>query len=177
MSSIAVDTGREFGPFQPSKGSIPFWDTVADTLPSGASASFLGTAKALTGVTIGTDAGGHPITISPEGAVFAPNPWDQVSLAGHLLPGVCSAKGLPTLAVDKKKAGGVDGATITVQGYLPGPIEIESLIWTPGQWAEWQTIIAAIWRKPAKKSKVSDLAISVYTPGLDWLGINSSKSL
>lgn len=155
-----------------SPGAIPFWDSVASPTPAGAIPGFTGTGTVLSGTTIGTDVNGRAVTISPEGALYAPNIWDQVWLAGHKLPGVCSAKGLPTLKIDAKKAGGVDGATITVQGYLPGPIEIESLIWTPDQWSLWQQIIGDIWRIPGKHSKTSDLAVPISSPGLDWLKIN-----
>ncbi len=152
-------------------GAIAFWDSVASPAPAGASTGFFGKGLNLPGTSIGTDARGKVITISPEGSLYAPSEWDQVWLNWQQLPGKCSAKGLPMLAVDKKKAGGVDGATITVQGYLPGPIEIESLIWTPEQWDKWQEIIDFIWRRPSKKSKVSELAVQISSPGLDWLGI------
>lgn len=152
-------------------GAIAFWDSVATPSPAGAPQNIGSAGKGLQGTTIGTDANGRPLVISPEGPLYATSEWDQVWLNWQQLPGVCSAKGLPTLAIDKKKAGGVDGAAITVQGYLPGPIEIESLIWTPAQWDKWQEIIGFIWRTPAKKSKISDLAIQISSPGLDWLGI------
>lgn len=152
--------------------AIAFWDEVASPAPAGASTGFFGKGLTLPGTAVGTDATGKVISISPEGALYAPNVWDQVWLNWQQLPGKCSAKGLPMLAIDKKKAGGVDGATITVQGYLPGPIEIESLIWTPQQWTKWQEIIDFIWRKPTqRKSKVSELAVQISAPGLDWLGI------
>lgn len=108
-----------------------------------------------------------------EGPVTAPNPWDNVWLAGICMPGLCSVKGLPTLAFDKKKGAGVDGATITVNGYLPGPVDIECKMWTPGQWELFQHMAETIWTKPNKgKIATDDLARSISHPGLTLWGIS-----
>lgn len=115
-----------------------------------------------------------PVPQVATGLTFAQDPWDIVILGGSYLPGICRVDGLPTLAVDKKKAGGVDGATITVNGYLPGPIDIVCTMWTGPQWDHFQVISPRIWRKPNKgKTKASELAISVSHPALDLWGISS----
>jgi hypothetical protein len=107
-----------------------------------------------------------------EGPVFPPNPWDTVSFGGDAkLPGVCKIKGLPMLAFDRKKAGGVDGATITVNGYLPGPIEVECMIWMPDQYKQLRSVVPLIWRKPNKKEKASELAKPLIHPAVEPLGI------
>lgn len=106
-----------------------------------------------------------------EGPTFMPNPWDQAFFNGNPLPGKWTVQGLPTLAVDKKKHAGVDGAAITVQGYVPGPIEIEGLIWTRAQWNIFQVHAPNIWRKPTKKAKLSTLAVTIDHPGLALWGI------
>lgn len=116
-----------------------------------------------------------PVTSTADGPPgLAPeDPWDVCILAGFVLPGLCTVKGAPTLSFDKKKGGGVDGATITVNGYLPGPIEIELLMWTDGQWQDFQNFVAPkIWRKPNKKSKASELAVDVSHPAFDLWGIS-----
>lgn len=128
---------------------IPFWDDYSSFVDAN-------------GITTG----------SAEGPLYAPNPWDQVWLNWQQLPGVCKATGLPMLGIDKKHSNGVNGLTLTVNGYLPGPLEIESLIWTPQQWAQWQEIIPFIWQKPnSGKTKGADLAVMISTPALDFLGI------
>lgn len=108
-----------------------------------------------------------PLPSIAEGPTFAPDSWDVITIGGQRLPGVAVVKGAPTLAFDKKKAGGVDGATITVNGYLPGPIEIEVTIWTDAQWTVMQEVADLIWRKPNKKTKASDLALTLSNPRTD----------
>jgi hypothetical protein len=112
-----------------------------------------------------------------EGKDYPDNPWDRVRLGGVYLPGVSTVKGLPTLSFDKKKAGGVDGATITVNGYLPGPIDVECRMWTPSQWKLFQDNVAPrIWRLPNKDSRKipgDALAMDISHPSLDVWKISS----
>lgn len=110
-------------------------------------------------------------TLGGEGPTFSRNPWDTVYFNGVQLPGIWKVQGLPTLAVDKKKHAGVDGAAITVQGYIPGPVELEGLLTTFDQWDFFQQIATQIWRKPTKKAKLSDLAVTVDHPALLLWGI------
>jgi hypothetical protein len=105
------------------------------------------------------------------GQPFLSNPWDVVFFNGDPLPGKWSVQGLPTLAVDRKKHAGVDGAAITVNGYIPGPVELEGLLWTPDQWEFFQAKAPDIWRKPTKKAKLSDLAVTIDHPALALWGI------
>jgi hypothetical protein len=105
--------------------------------------------------------------------LYAPDPWDTVKIGGIQLPGLCSVKGEPTLAFDKKKAGGVDGATITVNGYLPGPVTIECLLWTPKQLAKMEEIAPLLWTKPNKKSTAKELAKPIVNPAFALWGIAS----
>lgn len=111
-----------------------------------------------------------PVPTTAQGNLYADDPWDTVRLGGRYLPGICTVRGLPTLSFDKKKAGGIDGATITVNGYLPGPIEIDVLLWTQEQWALMQEIAPLIWTRPNKKSTAADLAIAISHPGLGLWG-------
>jgi hypothetical protein len=107
------------------------------------------------------------------GPLYSSNPWDIVFIGGQPLPGICKVHGLPTLAFDKKKSGGVDGAVITVNGYIPGPIEVEVVIWTQEQWETFIAIAPSLWRKPGKKTKAKDIAQTISHPGLDTWGINA----
>jgi hypothetical protein len=109
--------------------------------------------------------------LTDEGPTFSEDAWDSVFIGGEQLPGICSVKGQPTLAFDKKKAGGVDGATITVNGYLPGPIEIEVLLWTGAQLVEMELLTPKIWRKPNKKTDAKELARPVSHPAFALWGI------
>jgi hypothetical protein len=111
--------------------------------------------------------------LNGSGPTFATNPWDLVYVSGQPLPGLCKVRGLPTLAFDKKKSGGSDGAVITVNGYIPGPIEVECLLWTREQWSFFQVIAAQIWTKPAKKTEAAKLAVAISHPALDLWGINA----
>jgi hypothetical protein len=112
-----------------------------------------------------------PVPGVASGPLYAPDPWDTVTIGGEQLPGICSVKGEPTLAFDKKKAGGVDGATITINGYLPGPITIECLIWTAEQWRTLWQLAAKIWTKPNKKTAAKALAKPIRNPAFALWGI------
>lgn len=118
-----------------------------------------------------------PVSGTAEGPDYAPDPWDTAFVGGVQLPGICSVKGTPTLAFDKKKANGVDGATITVNGYLPGAVDLECLLWTDSQWQIMQAIAPKLWRKPNKKTKIKELALSVSHPGLALWDINAAVLL
>jgi hypothetical protein len=106
------------------------------------------------------------------GPTFMTNEWDVAWFNGQPLPGKWSVSGFPTLAVDKKKHAGVDGASITVQGYVPGPVELEGLIWTDEQWQFFQALTPDIWRKPTKKALLATLAVDVTHHGLTTWGIS-----
>jgi hypothetical protein len=107
------------------------------------------------------------------GPTYMSNPWDLVYIGGDPIPGLCKVHGLPTLAFDKKKSGGSDGAVITVNGYVPGPIEIEVLLWTQDQWEFFQVLAPKIWRKPSKKTKAKDVALTIDHPAFQLWGINA----
>lgn len=106
-----------------------------------------------------------------EGPDYPDNPWDTVTLNGERLPGLCSVEGLPTLKIDQKKKGGSDSVSLTQTGYLPGPINITCVIWTLSHWTILQRLASSIWRKPNRKSKLSELAISIEHPALSLWGL------
>jgi hypothetical protein len=118
------------------------------------------------------DASAGTLFAGGEGPDYAENPWQTVTINGQKLPGLCKAEGLPTLKIDQKKKGGADSITFTATGYLPGPINIECMIWTLSQWQIFQKIAAGIWRKPNRKSKAADLAVTIEHPGLTLWGIS-----
>lgn len=106
-----------------------------------------------------------------EGPTFSDNPWDIVFLNGEPMPGLCSVKAEPTIHFDKKKPGGVDGLTITGQGYIPGPVQIQVMLWTADQWEFFQAIAAKIWTKPQRGGV--QRAIDIKHPGTDLWRINA----
>ena len=107
-------------------------------------------------------------------ALYSDHPWDTAWMAGKRLPGLCEvANGLTEIGIDLKKPDGRDGSTITVKGYKPGKFEISCTTWTETQWNELQAIIAVIWRRPHKGSKIASLAYDVSHPALQLLGVHS----
>jgi hypothetical protein len=99
-----------------------------------------------------------------EGPLYAPNPHDLVILGGLKLPGKCEVKALPSEEVGREKAPGRDGASIILQGYLPGPIDIAVLLWTPRQWEVFQEVMELVWVKPGKiSSGFSNRGVNFYS--------------
>lgn len=117
------------------------------------------------------DDNGGGTVLYGEGPTFAQNPWDVVFLNGDPLPGLCKVKATPTVKFDTKKPGGVDGLTITGQGYLPGPVDIEVVLWTQEQWEFFQAIADKIWIKPRRGQSLK--AIDISHPGTDLWKIKS----
>lgn len=163
---------------------VSFWDTIATPQPAGTRLGVGASGQGLQGTTIGTDAKGNPIVISPEGPLYAPNEWDEVYLGAYLLPGICTVKGTSIVSADVKKPLGVDGATITVRGYMPASVEIEMTLWTPAQWTQWQKILPFVWRPPGKPNALGvqldphlrsadSLALSTWSPALNSLHISN----
>lgn len=85
-----------------------------------------------------------------EGPVYMPNVWDTLFIRGIQIPGKVEVRALPEQQVDVQKAPARDGATATWQGYMPGPIDIEVLLWTRPQYEAWQEVIAQLWPRPGK---------------------------
>lgn len=100
---------------------------------------------------------GNPM-FNGSGPTFMPNPKDLIILNDVPMPGKCKIHGLPMLGIDKKKNGGTDGLAMTATGYLPGPIELETVIWTQAQWEFFQAGVPSWWTKPNKKQKISNKA-------------------
>lgn len=85
-----------------------------------------------------------------EGPDYPPNPVDRVRIGGKLLPGICTVRALPTQVTDLQKPVGADSARLMLQGYLPGPIDIELFMWKRSQWDVWQKLLPLLWPKPGK---------------------------
>jgi hypothetical protein len=132
----------------------------------------------------------RPPTFFGTGPTFLPNPWDTVVLDGKALPGKCSIRCEPQVRIDEKKPPGVDGARLTLLGYLPGPIEISIVMWTQAQWEEYVGRLPKIWRLPNKASanvkataKLLNISLEeaqlwesshkIYHPSLEGLGVHA----
>jgi hypothetical protein len=139
---------------------IPFIDLPDQVLQNGVSLPRRG-------------ADGSPILYGTGPLFMTDDPWSLAFLAGDPLPGINKVHGLPTLAFDRKKSAGVDGAVLTVNGYLPGPIEFEFLMWTQQQWEWFLDVIAPkVWRTPKKRGRVTVTAAQLDSdPANDPLGV------
>lgn len=111
------------------------------------------------------------------GSNFSDDPWDVVFIGGDPLPGICEVKGIAQLEVDKKKAKGANGSTITVSGYQPGPFEVSVTVWTSDQWDFLQAWIDKFWieQQAARplKTKIPPVAFDIDHPGCALLGIRT----
>ena len=128
------------------------------------------------GVKTGTPIGGNGDASAGRviNATFQDHPWDIAYIDGDPLPGMCDVSdGLTEIGIDNKNPDGKDGSAITVKGYRPGPFIIECTVWTSEQWDFLQALIDKVWRRPRKKSKVAQIAVSVQHPKLYLFGISS----
>jgi len=106
---------------------------------------------------------------------YADHPWDIAYVDGRPLPGECEVlDGLTEIGIDNKNPDGKDGSAITVKGYRPGPFIIACTVWTEEQADALQSVIDRVWRRPKKRAKVADVAVSVHHPALEWYGIGSA---
>jgi hypothetical protein len=129
---------------------------------------------------VGPAGGGVPFwglnkygTSENEGPLFADDPWSSFWLGTRQLPGECSISQsqVARLEVNKKKGKGIDGARITVSGYDPREFSVVCQIATPAQLAELEDIYDVYWVVPGKVRNLTQIAVSVYHPGLAMLKI------
>jgi len=80
------------------------------------------------------------------------NAWDYLVLGGYQIPGVLEEppKVEPSRKADKKNGPGLDGATLTWQGYEPPDVTFKILIWKQEQWEAWQELYPLILPRPGK---------------------------
>jgi hypothetical protein len=69
-----------------------------------------------------------------------PEQWQEVILAGVVLPGLCKVKVSGGQKIDKKDAPGADGESTTQQGERAKTVDITLRMWTPEQWAKYQEV-------------------------------------
>lgn len=114
---------------------------------------------------------------SAEGENFSLDPWDVVFIGGDPLPGICEVKGIAQLEVDKKKAKGSHGSTITVTGYLPSPFEVTVTVWTEDQKDFLEAWITKFWinpqKEPPKPKGQPQVSLALDHPACAMLGIDT----
>lgn len=147
-----ADNDAVFGPAPPpGQRAIPFWDNDQTVT--------LGNGEQVPGY---------------NGAIYADNPWDVVTIGGAMLPGRCEVRASPRKKRDKKSPAGKDGATSTVHGQDTVEVDISVLIWMPQQWTRLYQILQVIWQ-PAQKGPAK--AYAIYHPALEALNIRSVQVL
>jgi len=116
-----------------------------------------------------------------EGNFFAPgytvyppksgwNAWDVIYLGSQQLPGIVEVSVRKLRDIDKKKAAGQNGATLTLHGFDPAEGDIKVTIWTPQQFIDLQTMLRAI-LIPSGKSQPDPL--DVTHPKFQTAGVTS----
>jgi len=119
------------------------------------------------------------------GDTYAANPWDYVlmyglseavasplsALAGPVkTPGIAKVDARKGAAIDRKKAAGSNGETITVHGLNAGDISIALLIWTPQQ----LKVLRAIWKNIfSPTGKLIPAVVQVVHPSFTEAGISA----
>lgn len=78
--------------------------------------------------------------------------WDELVLAGRVMPGLAKVTIKGGQDIDVKKAPGAHGAQLTYKGYAPKDVSIVLRFWTAEQWIELQRRIQDIEPKPGKKT-------------------------
>jgi hypothetical protein len=104
------------------------------------------------------------------GTEIVGTPWDYVILGGYQLPGVLEEppKAEASRKVDKKNGPGLDGATLTWQGYDPPEVTMKILLWKPEHWEQWQDLLGFILPRPGKPPAQP---FRIDHPALSALGI------
>lgn len=126
---------------------IDFWDPAPDGVFSDGTVNALGR-HVQKPVLYGT------------GPTYMPNPWDTAWVNGEQIPGLVVVDGAVKLQIDKsKKAQGKDGITLTSNGLLPGPVDIDITLWTEDQWEAFIAIRRTIWIKPNRGEAVRVVTI------------------
>jgi hypothetical protein len=87
-------------------------------------------------------------------ANWGPSSWDTVFIDDWPLPGRAKVRFRLSRAVEKKKAKGKCGGTITDNGEEITEIEIELEVATPEEWVLWQDTLPKLWtrKKGGKRS-------------------------
>lgn len=129
---------------------------------------------------LGPGGGGQPfwglnddLGSSNEGPKFATDPWDTFWIGKRQLPGECTliVGDIVQIEINSKKGKNLDGARLTAAGFESGRFQIACQIATEEQWEEIQDVVDIYWRNPGKSSNLSQIALSVFHPGLAFVKV------
>jgi hypothetical protein len=110
-------------------------------------------------------------TLDPSNAAISP--WDQVSFAGQILPGIALVTTKRGNRYDVKKAKGRSFATITVQGFDPAEVKVLVKLWTRQQLNAWASILPVL-ISPSKTNADGTLnALDIYHPALALMNVGA----
>lgn len=104
---------------------------------------------------------------------FDNDPWFLAWIAGKKVPGksTVSSGAVVRLDFDEKKAKGRHGAALTLQGVKAGPFDLNVEIWTQDQHGALLDLIDFLWVVPGKKTKINEIAVSIYHPALAYVKV------
>jgi hypothetical protein len=108
-----------------------------------------------------------PFWVSEE---FGNSLWDELFLGSDTWPGVWKVSPKKDRALEQAKQKGVDGVTITDNGFNAGTVQLVGVIWNLGQWEDLQALIPIY---DPQKPGGSSSPLSVYHPALALLGIDT----
>jgi hypothetical protein len=74
--------------------------------------------------------------------------WDKMTIGGLEVPGHVEVHGRKTRRTDVRSAAGNSLASLTNLGYDPTEIDITITLWTPGQFADYEVLLAKVQPKP-----------------------------
>lgn len=136
---------------------------------AGAAASDGGASGAIIDLTgrdlaVPTGAGGVPFWDD------SPDAWDQVVLAGIVLPGICVLTGDIEQKVDIKKPAGSIGGRTTILGFDLAKFTVTVTLWTPAHLADWKLLMRAL--KPLAQAGQPQ-PTSIYHPSLEMVSVRA----
>lgn len=96
--------------------------------------------------------------------------WDELFLGSDSWPGRWKITPKKDRAIEQAKQKGVDGVTLTDNGFNAGTLQAEGVLWLETQWEDFQLIYP---NYDPQKPGVSRTPLSVYHPVLELMGIDS----
>lgn len=96
--------------------------------------------------------------------------WDTLILGGEVMPGLSAVTGDVARKLDIKPVKGTDGATMSDEGYEPGPIQIATRLFTQQQWTELQRLLPRFHPRAAGGTRSP---LDIWHPAANLIGITT----
>jgi hypothetical protein len=113
-----------------------------------------------------------PLSLDPSAANFSP--WDTISFAGQVFPGLARVRGDKPKRIDRKLKKGNSSATLTFVGYAPSEFDVILSIWEPSQFSLLQALMPTLLPKPGKPGTSTNFSpVDVSHPALALANIRS----